>query len=739
MEIFKNVNYNNYALWIGDNINKKLNIPTKNELALTIFKELSEDIKKKVENKERLTEVSQVFLDSATGNMLNLISLLSSELELEDRPNPYSYLSEIGAIDTIITHDHSEILESIWKEGEIHNVFCEKELTRSNVNLFKILGDYNHTERIILTSQNMRKVKKLKLYDHFWKKLNGELENKNLILLGVNLDEDTKDILSLVFSKTNLLNTARYFVTSNPISLEDESWLISNEFEFIYEDDLNFVKKMALYFNNENIDTIKKEIDLVEDIENIQSIEIEGNNQIEESKLNTKILEEIVEKVMVEEEKSENIEEVQLKIFEKEEDATVIDEKTNNLEVHEIAVDKEEKVIEESFETLEINVEVQTTTVKSVEEIEETAIEDTFEAVEKKIKVETIKLQSTEVEEEIPTATDEKDETIIDSAFEAIEEHIEIERAEAELTEEKYIVENLEIPLYLDEKTLKGEIIETEVRNRQRRLVEFREKRYPSYKVDDFSEINHYKALDIKVPFESAEFPQVKLEKKIFAGKVDIKCNDQTIYGVAIKSHMSGKYQVVDFKNHDFTLRLLLEGDKVMKFAYKISENTVNIKGRNIYIFFKNLFSGFELNFKSKKISGNFKVISSEHVEKLDIILDTIDKYLSIKKQIKTRDINLKELLKNTRSLQVLFSYYNNTPKLTTGNITIRTSFSGDISKIEKLVLSYPISINFLGFTRSFIESTEIEINSSNISYTENQLEVQAFNAVQNTTYKKII
>ena len=676
METFKNVNYKNYALWIGDNINKKLNIPTKSELALTIYKELDENIQEKVENKERLTEVSQVFLDSATGNMMNLISLLNNELELEGKANPYSYLSEIGVIDTVITHDHSEILESIWKEGEIHNIFSEKEVTKSNVNLFKILGDYNHTERIILTSQNMRKVKKLKLYDHFWEKLEGELKNKNLILLGINLDEDTKEILNLVFSKTNLSNTDRYFVTSNPISLEDESWLISNEFEFIYEDDLNFVKKMALYFNNKNIDSIKKEI---ENIEEIIPIKIKEDNEIEESELNLTISEENIEKVMVEEEINEYIEEKQLKIFKKE-DIFMSNKKESELEDNEISVKKEEIVSEDIFKSSKENIETETIEI----------------------------------------------------------EPIEVESIEIQPIEEEYIVENLEIPLHLDENTLKGEIIETEVRNRQKRLVEFRENRYPSYKVDDFSEIVHYKALDIKIPFESNEFPQIKLEKKIFDGKVDIKCNNQSIYGVAIKSHMSGKYQVVDFKNHDFSLKLLLDGDRVMKFAYKISENTVNIKGKNLYIFFKNLLGGFELNFKNKKIHGNFKITSDEHVEKLDIILDTIDKYLSIKKQLKTKDVNLKELLKNTRSLEVLFSYYSDTPKVTAGNITIRTEFLGDINNVEKLVLSYPISINFLGFTRSFVESTEIEIDSSNITYSEKQLEVQAFNAVENITYKEI-
>jgi len=185
-------------------------------------------------------------------------------------------------------------------------------------------------------------------------------------------------------------------------------------------------------------------------------------------------------------------------------------------------------------------------------------------------------------------------------------------------------------------------------------------------------------------------------------------------------------------------LRLLLDGDKVMKFSYKISENTVNIKGRNIYIFFKNLFSGFELIFKNKKTHGNFKIISNEHIENLDIILDAIDKYLSVKKHIKIKDINLKELLKNTRSIEVLFSYYNNTPKVASGNITVRTSFLGELNKAEKLILSYPVSVNFLGFTKAFIESTEINIDDSNITYTDDLLEIQIFNTVKNTTYKEI-
>ena len=691
LEFFERVNYNSYALWIGDNINRRLNIPTKNELALKIYKELSEDIKEKVEDRERLTEVSQIFLDSAAGNMMNLISLLGDELQLEGKANPYSYLSEIGEIDTVITHNHSKILDSIWKDGEIHNVFCEKKLMKSNINLFKILGDYTHTERIILTSQNMRKVKKLKLYNHFWEKLNGELQDKNLILLGINLDEDTKEILTLVFSKTNLSNTARYFVTSSPISMEDESWLISNGFEFIYEDDLNFVKKMALYFNGEKIET---DFEKVENTEEIQMLKVESNEEIEvEEVKNDEEIEIEVKKIEVEE--VEEVEELKA-------------EKSNE-DLEDVKNENEEKVSEKKKQ------------LKMFDKNEEQA------GVEK---TESLKTNEISVENE---------ELIIENNLEALEEKIETVTGKTEPIEEEYVVENLEIPLYLDGKTLKGEIIETEVRNRQIRLVEFREKRFPAYKVDDFSDINHYKALDIKIPFEYTDLPQMKLENKIFAGKVDIRCNDQTIYGVAIKSHMSGKYQVVDFKNHDFNLRLLLEDDKVMRFAYKISEKTVNIKGRNVYIFFKNLFNGFELNFKNKKTDGNFKIISDEDVEKLDIILDTIDKYLSIKKQIKIRDINLKELLKNTRSLEVLFSYYSGIPKVTTGNITIRTKFTGDTAKAEKFVLSYPVRINFLGFTRSFIESTEIEIDGSSINCAGDQLELQAFGTVQNITYKEII
>jgi len=666
LEIFEKIKENNSVLWLGDNINKKLNIPTKNELALKIYGELSEDIKEMVQNKKSLIEVSQAFLDSLTGNMINLITLLDKELELKGGYNPYSYLSNIVTIDTVITHDHSKVLESIWEDGVVHNIFCEKKVEKDSVNLFKILGDYEHTEKIILTSQKMRRIKKLKLYNPFWEKLGKEIENKNLILMGVNLDEDTKNLLTLVFSKINVLNVDKYFVNSSSISMEDESWLISNNFEFIYEEDLDFIKKMALYFNNEDIDLLEKnikiDIDITKELDNEKIIEenllesIEISEKVEEIKVE-EILEEISEKI--EKAKTEEeipVEEKQLKIFHPEE-SLVVEKKKENLDINENPIEEKEIIIEENL-------------------------------IGK---------------------------------------------------EKKYIVENLKILLELDGRTLKGKIIETEVKDRKKRLTEFREERYPSYKFDDFSEIDHYKALDIKIPFEYNGFPQMKLEKKIFSGKINIRCNDQTIYNVAVRSYMSGKYQVVDFKNYDFYLKLLLENDNVVKFSYKISENTVNIKGRNIYIFFKNLFDGFELNFKNKKISGSFKIISNNDVEKLDIILGIIDKYLSIKKQIKINDITLKELLKNTRSLDVLFSYYNNIPKITNGNVTIRTNFVGELGSVEKLLLSYPVSINFLGFVRSFIESTEIEINRSNINYSKDQLEIQAFNVVQNIRYKEMI
>ena len=299
-------------------------------------------------------------------------------------------------------------------------------------------------------------------------------------------------------------------------------------------------------------------------------------------------------------------------------------------------------------------------------------------------------------------------------------------------------VENLEIPVYLEGKTLKGEIIENEIHDKNKRFVEFRKKKYPSYQIDDFSDINHYKAQNIKLPLQSQKLPKMKFNKKIFSGKVDLKCNDQTIYGVTIKANMSGKYEVIDFKNHDFNLTLILLEKKVINFFYKISENTVNIRGKNIYIFFKNLFSGWELIFRNKKISGHFKITSEKEIENLDIIIENIEKFLEIKKYLKIKEITLKNLLQNTRSLEVLYSYYTKTPKIIKGNITIRTYYNGQIEELDKLIISYPIKVNFLGIKNAFIEYNEINLDSSEITYENNKLEVQVFDTIQKITYEKI-
>ena len=155
-------------------------------------------------------------------------------------------------------------------------------------------------------------------------------------------------------------------------------------------------------------------------------------------------------------------------------------------------------------------------------------------------------------------------------------------------------------------------------------------------------------------------------------------------------------------------------------------------------MFFKNLFSGFELNFKNKKISGKFKMVSESNATKVDIIIDVIEKFLTIKKEIKVKELNLKQLLKNTRSLDVLFSYYTNTPRVTNGNITIRTNITSNINRVEKIKLCYPIGVNFLGIQKSFIESTEIEVDPSNMTHIEDRLEIQAYNVLQKIKYKEI-
>ncbi|RUA07395.1 MAG: hypothetical protein DSY38_02855, partial [Fusobacteria bacterium] len=270
MEILKQAIYDKYALWIGDNVNKKLNIPTKYEIALKIYEVLSDETKYKVGEVKRITEISQIFLDSATGTMSSLMNLLESELKYEGEGYPYSYLSKIDHIDTIITHSHSNIVERIWEEGDVHNIFEPKPSTESTKNLFKVLGDYRHPEKIVLTSQNMRKVKMLKLYDEFWNNLDSKLRDKNLILLGVNLDEDTKEVLKLAFSKLKSLPKSRYFVTATPLSLEDEEWVLSNGFEFIYEKDEEFINKIHLYLNGYEIENISKEEKIKEKLEEEQ-------------------------------------------------------------------------------------------------------------------------------------------------------------------------------------------------------------------------------------------------------------------------------------------------------------------------------------------------------------------------------------------------------------------------------------------------------------------------------------
>ncbi len=750
MKILKEATHDNYAFWIGDGINKNLNISTKSELAIKIYNELDEEIKKKIgRNEFTLSEISQVFLDTATGTTSNLRSFLEKELSYDGKPKPYSYLLDIGSINTVITHDHSKVIDNIWATGEVHNVFEEKPLDNSNANLFKILGDYSHIDKLILTSQNIRKIKVIKLYNHFWNKLKDELINKNLVLLGVNLDGDTREMLEFVFSKLEDDSFSKFFVTSNSLSLEDESWLIKHGFKFIYEEDEDFINKFHLHVNGSKIQGKLFDTNNMKPKEEALDNKIDNSIEFKEESLELPL--KIEEKSKLEQKleasdgylnstfhESNEVGEVQGDLIEEElaEEELKDESELQEKELLEIGSEESimiEKIGKEEFEIVEEREEFEIYMSKNIdglEEDEEKVFDDVLDNILEDSSVEKIDTFSLKEDEYINQEPQENIDEIKDETISEIEKDPKEVRG--------YVVQNLEIPVVLENSTLKIEIKETERKNRNIRLVEFRERRVPSYKLDDLDEIDYYRGLDIKLPFQSGDFPDINFDKKEFSGKIDIKCNGQVIHGVTLKSHISGSKQMIEFKNYNFVLKLLIDRGNVTNFFYKISENTVSIKGKKTYVFFKNLLSGFELSFKNKRTEGAFKLTPIKDLSSIDIIVNVIEKYISIKKMLKLREVTLKELLINSRSLEILYSYYMKKPKISRGNLTIRTMTTEDLTLANELILSYPIGVNFLGIKETFIESLSLPLSSSNIIQRGSEVEIQVLNAKESISYKLV-
>ncbi|MDR1831195.1 MAG: SIR2 family protein [Fusobacteriaceae bacterium] len=186
-------------------------------------RERGDDYTETVRLKNSLSEVSQTWLDKALGHRADILDLLRGDyagVRLTDKALLDGIISS-GKFSVILTTHYDRFIEEIRDCGEtIHRMdpFRFAEAKNDKIRYYKLLGDISSEYEIIVTDQDIKKMKKLSFYKAFYEAARKELQLRPTIFWGVNLlDPDMLDLMDFLLGPVEELNQPIYLVPSVPL------------------------------------------------------------------------------------------------------------------------------------------------------------------------------------------------------------------------------------------------------------------------------------------------------------------------------------------------------------------------------------------------------------------------------------------------------------------------------------------------------------------------------------------
>ena len=210
-------NNTKFNLFLGDNFNKLVSLPTKQVIMRSILSVIDRDFIVS-SNNSSLAELVQKLLDKVLNEKQEIVDIISDLFSMENKSD-LSFYKEIFDSDmfsSIITTNFDYTLEENFLNLiKINTPFDMNNEESGKVAFYKIYGDYKDKDidKFVLSSQDIKRIKVLGFYAKFWEKLRIEFNKRATIILGANLeDKEFLDILDFIMSKTDRLQTTYLYI-----------------------------------------------------------------------------------------------------------------------------------------------------------------------------------------------------------------------------------------------------------------------------------------------------------------------------------------------------------------------------------------------------------------------------------------------------------------------------------------------------------------------------------------------
>lgn len=243
------------TLFVGAGFSRNAGAPSCWDICQTIIKTFPEDEQADLQGK-RLDELSNIYVDEHDGNKDDLIRLIEPLFNFERKDlTDHINLSNIPHIHKIITTNYDTLLEETYGErcqviasnNDVVNIDQTKD-----VHIFKIHGDFNHPNDILITESDYFDFYRNPSNPLLWDVVRSELAQNAIAFIGYSLSDDNIQHILDRISEQTTSERKRIFLISPALPKHQLKKLIRMNVEYVQAYGNTFLKN--------TIDCLKKNI-----------------------------------------------------------------------------------------------------------------------------------------------------------------------------------------------------------------------------------------------------------------------------------------------------------------------------------------------------------------------------------------------------------------------------------------------------------------------------------------------
>lgn len=208
------------VLWVGAGFSLYAGIPSGKDLCDAIISEATSSEKKVLkELNPSLPDVTEEFVKMRNGSKTDLYNILENEINKNYKDITYhKNISQIPQIRTIITTNFDRIFEEAYDNSNLHTIIQGKSLPISNrkIKLYKIHGDIQYPESMIITRSDYNKFFSGDKYDSLWNKIKTIAFESSILFIGYSLeDPNIVNLLDKTIEKLGEFHNECFLVSPN--------------------------------------------------------------------------------------------------------------------------------------------------------------------------------------------------------------------------------------------------------------------------------------------------------------------------------------------------------------------------------------------------------------------------------------------------------------------------------------------------------------------------------------------